>query len=189
MAGSQVTPRTLALGGLAVALAVLLYFTIWPAGSADTQGSGQIPVPARRAQGADPVVPPALGLEGLDAPRAEPANRRDLFRFGAVAPAPVRQADPAATPESAPSATSSEAPSAVDAAPSQPQPALIPLRYVGYAETPGTGKVAALSDGRFTYHGREGDVIEGRWRVVSIGVESLVIEWVDGTGRQTLRLQ
>ena len=74
--------------------------------------------------------------------------------------------------------------------PAGPPPAPpIPLRYVGYAETPGSGKVAALSDGRFTYHGREGDVIEGRWRVVQIGVESLVIERVDGTGRQTLRLQ
>jgi len=50
------------------------------------------------------------------------------------------------------------------------------------------GRIAALSDGTFVYHGREGDVIEGRYRIVKIGVESIVIEHVDGRGRQTIRL-
>jgi hypothetical protein len=72
--------------------------------------------------------------------------------------------------------------------PTPPPPAPIPLRYVGYADNPGSGRVAALSDGRFTYNGKEGDVIEGKWRIVRIGVESIVIEYVNGTGRQTLRL-
>lgn len=67
-----------------------------------------------------------------------------------------------------------------------PPPPPIPLRFVGLAET-AMGKVASLSDGKFVYNAREGDVIEGRWRVVKIGTESLVIERVDGTGRQTLR--
>jgi len=38
------------------------------------------------------------------------------------------------------------------------------------------------------FHGREGDVIDGRYRIVSIGVESIVLEHVDGRGRQTIRL-
>lgn len=72
--------------------------------------------------------------------------------------------------------------------PGPPPPAPIPLRYVGYADNPGSGRIAALSDGRFTYNGKEGDVIEGKWRIVRIGVESVVIEYVNGAGRQTLRL-
>ena len=51
-----------------------------------------------------------------------------------------------------------------------------------------TGKVAVLSDGKFVYYGREGDIIEGRYRVVRIGEESVQMEYVDGRGRQTIRL-
>lgn len=67
-----------------------------------------------------------------------------------------------------------------------PPPPPIPLRVIGIIGT-AAGPVAVLSDGKATFHGRPGDVIEGRWRVVTVGVESVVIERVDGTGRQTLR--
>jgi hypothetical protein len=52
----------------------------------------------------------------------------------------------------------------------------------------GTGRVAVLSDGRSVYHGREGEVIEGRYRIVRIGEESIQMEHLDGRGRQTIRL-
>jgi hypothetical protein len=175
-------------------VAVVLVVTIWPRSAADIPASGQNrPRDPGTAPGADPAVPPPLGIDDMTAQRVAPANRRDLFRFGSAAPAPedVDAGDPGeADPRPAPRSTEGEPepaqPALEPAGPPPPPP--IPLRYVGYAETPGSGKVAALSDGRFTYHGREGDVIEGRWRVVQIGVESLVIESVDGTGRQTLRL-
>ena len=48
--------------------------------------------------------------------------------------------------------------------------------------------MAVLSDGRFTFHGHAGDIIDGRYRIVSIGVESIVLEHVDGRRRQTIRL-
>jgi hypothetical protein len=35
----------------------------------------------------------------------------------------------------------------------------------------------------------EGQVVDGRYRVVKIGEESLVIEYVNGTGRMTLPLR
>ena len=50
------------------------------------------------------------------------------------------------------------------------------------------GKVAVLSDGRNVYYGRAGEIVDGRWRIVSIGEESLQIEHADGRGRQTVRL-
>jgi hypothetical protein len=49
-------------------------------------------------------------------------------------------------------------------------------------------RIAALSDGRFTYYGREGDIIDGRYRIVRIGVESIEMVHVDGRGPQTIRL-
>jgi hypothetical protein len=45
-----------------------------------------------------------------------------------------------------------------------------------------------LSDGKVVVHGKEGAEIEGRYRIVKIGEESLQIEHVDGRGRQTIRL-
>jgi hypothetical protein len=50
------------------------------------------------------------------------------------------------------------------------------------------GTIAVLSDGKFVYYGREGDIIEGRYRVVKIGEESIQVEHLDGRGRQTIRL-
>lgn len=188
MATSRVTPRALVLAAVAVAALVVLV-AIWPRGTADTTGSSpQAPSRDAVAGRDDPSVPPALALEDMEAERSVPANRRDLFRFGAAAPAPGQGPGPAGQlPQGQPRWGRTRT------APPQPQPELpalppppIPLRFVGLAET-ARGKVASLSDGNFVYNAREGDVIEGRWRVVKIGTESLVIERVDGTGRQTLR--
>jgi len=70
----------------------------------------------------------------------------------------------------------------------QAPPPPITLKFIGTIEAPGVGKLAALSDGKFVYRGREGDIIEGRYRIVKIGVESIVMEYLDGRGRQTIRL-
>jgi hypothetical protein len=48
--------------------------------------------------------------------------------------------------------------------------------------------VAAFSDCRMTMRGREGEVIAGQYRLVHIGVESVVMEYVDGRGRETIRM-
>ena len=47
---------------------------------------------------------------------------------------------------------------------------------------------AVLRDDRGVYHGREGDIIEGRYRILKIGAESIELAYVDGRGRQTIRL-
>jgi hypothetical protein len=188
MASKAVPTRVVVLVGLLIVLAAVLV-AVWPAGSTDTQGSITNPPRAAGAPGDDPAVPQPLRLDAMESQRVEPANRRDLFRFGSARPEAIDEpvdepVDPGDDAEVQPPDAAAE-PDPQEGAPQAPP---IPLRYVGYAETPGTGKVAALSDGRFMYHGREGDVIEGRWRIVSIGVESVVIERVDGTGRQALRL-
>ncbi len=69
-----------------------------------------------------------------------------------------------------------------------PPPPPIPLKFIGTVEpTPGD-RVAALSDCRYTFRGREGDIVDGRYRLVRIGVESIVMEYLDGRGRTTIRL-
>ena len=73
--------------------------------------------------------------------------------------------------------------------PPTPPPPPIPYRFIGVLTgVPGQGRIAVLTDGRSVVHGRVNDVIEGRYRIVQIGEESLQIEHYDGRGRQTIRL-
>jgi hypothetical protein len=71
-----------------------------------------------------------------------------------------------------------------------PPPPPIPLRYIGFLQPQsGSGRVAVLSDGRGTViDGKEGDVIEGRYRLLRIGNDSADLIYLDGRGRQTIRL-
>jgi hypothetical protein len=70
-----------------------------------------------------------------------------------------------------------------------PPPPPIALKFIGVVErAPSQLKLAVLSDGRNVFYGREGEVIEGRYRIERIGVESIEMSYVDGRGRQTLRL-
>jgi hypothetical protein len=73
-----------------------------------------------------------------------------------------------------------------------PPPPLPPiaLKFIGIIESPTSArKIAVLSDGRNPpFHGVEGDIIEGRYRILKIGVESIEVAYADGRGRQTIRL-
>jgi len=54
--------------------------------------------------------------------------------------------------------------------------------------SPGRSSSTAFSDCRTTMRGREGDIIDGRYRLVRIGIESVVMEYPDGRGRTTIRM-
>jgi hypothetical protein len=66
----------------------------------------------------------------------------------------------------------------------------IALKFIGIIESPTHArKIAVLSDGRNPpFQGEEGAIIEGRYRILKIGVESIELAYVDGRGRQTIRL-
>jgi hypothetical protein len=64
------------------------------------------------------------------------------------------------------------------------------LRYIGLLDAPAqAGRVAVLSDGRGNvFYGREGDTIEGRYRVLQVSPVATELSYLDGRGRQTIRL-
>ena len=66
----------------------------------------------------------------------------------------------------------------------------IPLRFIGIVEAPTQSKrIAALVDSTgHPFQGREGDVVAGQYRILKIGVESIEMAYLDGRGRQTIRL-
>lgn len=124
-------------------------------------------------------------LDSLSADHPTPiAPERNPFRFGQArpgggSPPPVRVINVADVPPAF-------VPPPVPTGPPPPPP--IPYKYIGLVTTAPAGKVAVLSDGKGVYHGREGEVVEGQYRIVRIGDESIQIEYADGRGRQTIRL-
>jgi hypothetical protein len=135
--------------------------------------------PAREAAARDRAESvPSLRLAVLKAAKAEPEDKgRNLFREQPKAPPPqpVRVTPPPPPPD----------PNAPPPPPPPPPP--ITLRLVGIVQ--GSGKpIAALTDGRDVFYGREGDIIEGRYRILKINVESIDIAYVDGRGQRRLGL-
>lgn len=122
-----------------------------------------------------------MHLQALSATRPGPAGdpERNLFRFKPKAPPPRPPAPPPQV----------VAPPQPSGPPPPPPLAPIAMRFIGLLEaTEHAQKIAVLSDGRGTYQGREGDIIEGRYRILRIGVESVEMAYLDGRGRQTIRL-
>lgn len=184
--------RQLALGALAVILALVVYQMVYRAAPATSRApaassNGERTAP-RAAQGETPPAAPDVHLQALKSERPRPeSSERNLFRFATKAPPPPPPTVPAPSRGTPP-------PVAVVPVPSgPPQPAPPPpitLKFIGIIEaTERAQKIAILSDGRnVPFYGREGDIIEGRYRILKIGVESVELAYVDGRGRQTIRL-
>ena len=135
-------------------------------------------------QAAGPEVE-LVRLDALDHARPEPESAgRNPFRFR---PAPAPPPVPMPTGPSRPGGVDGMPGPIVPAGPPPPPP--ITLKFIGLVEqAPTRIKLAVLSDGRNVFYGKEGDTIEGRYRIERIGAESIEMAYLDGRGRQTLRL-
>jgi len=156
--------------------------------------------PGTSARGTAGRTPRAAGdvLSGVEEvhlaklKQAEPEpidGHRNPFGFGADPKAASSSASKGAGGPNVASAPPPAPAPMVTGPPPVPPPPPITLKFFGVVTAPGRiGKVAALGDGKFVYHGREGEIVEGRYRIVKIGEESIQMEYVDGRGRQTIRL-
>lgn len=184
--------RQLVLGALLVVLAFVLYraVTTEPTGTQGTPGttsSGIRPSSNGRARTAasgrlkePPATAPDVHLRALDDDRPKPIDGdRNLFRFKPKPPPPPPPAPPPQPVRIAPSVP-----------PGPPPLPAIPLKFIGIVEAPTQSKrLAALVDATgHTFHGAEGEVVAGQYRVLKIGAESIEMAYLDGRGRQTIRL-
>jgi hypothetical protein len=167
------------LGVLLVVLAGVLWMRRGGDPAPANAGSRTSNVQGRTA-GRSPDQDLDVRIEALTAERTPPAEiERNPFRFEA------RRRPQADQPQQAPAPSSEPAPSAPSG---PPPPAPIPLKFIGIIESAGVGRMAALTDGKHVFHGRVGDNIEGRYRIVRIGVESIVLERVEDGSQQTIRM-
>jgi hypothetical protein len=125
-------------------------------------------------------LPQPVQLEKLQANGEEPSPARNPFRFG-VPPAPPPKPQVERPPVVAPAPAVPQGP---------PPPPPITLKFIGRVVLPDKRLVAALSDTKGgVFEATEGQIIDGRIRVVKIGEESAIVEYVNGTGRTTLGLK
>lgn len=185
--------QRLVLTGLLVVLLGVAWWQLDPFGSGPSAAGAKVAPPtARPGPGqATPVetLTAGVGLDRLSrVPPAPVTGGRDPFVLGTAEPEPG--ASMAAGRGAGGGATmptpSVPAMPVVPTAPPGPPP--ITVKFIGLLKRDDVGRVAVLSDGRNVYYGREGEIVDGRWRIVHVGEESLQIEYVDGRGRQTVRL-
>ena len=127
------------------------------------------------------ALPPVTTVVALDLDRLRAVggelkgSERDPFRFRPKPPPPApRVQTPVVFAPPVPTGP--------------PPPPPIPLKFIG-AMTVGGQRIAAFSDPRGnTFNGKEGDVLEGRYRLLRIGPDSVDLSYVDGQGRQSIRM-
>jgi len=179
--------QQLLLGVLVVVLAVVAYRTLQttsatqgPASNRQTQARG-----ARNPQAPQAQEAPDVHLDALSGDRPKPEVDRNLFQFKPKAPppapAPVQQPTGPAPPP---------APVIPQGPPPPPPLPPIPLKFIGTMEAPNQSKkIAVLTDGRGgPIYGAEGEIVMGQYRILKIGVESVEVAYLDGRGRQTIRI-
>jgi hypothetical protein len=111
-------------------------------------------------------------------------DRRDPFRYRTEAPAPK------VVVARAPVMLGPPVPLPPPPPPPVPPPPPIPQKFMGLVEmVERGGKVAVLSDSRGgVFYGREGDIIDGRYRLLRVAADQAEVAYTDGRGRQSLRL-
>jgi hypothetical protein len=177
--------RNLAIGAIVAVVVVAVTMTRnQPADSTATTPARRGTAPAA-ATATMPVADVKLELLQQQRPELEEAER-NLFRFQprAAPPAPDEPravAPPSPAPPPPPAAVVPTGP---------PPPPPIGLRFIGLVDAPTqAGRIAILSDGRGNiFYGKDGDIIEGRYKVLKVSPDAAELSYLDGRGRQTIRL-
>jgi hypothetical protein len=153
--------------------------------------------PKRGEQRPDPMsIDPTLRLDllaKLQTVEVQGAHR-SIFDFSQPpAPKPDPAKEAAAKPPAPSPIVPVKPPDAAEEAklqPSKHEAPPIPLKFYGYASPAGqAAKRAFFMEGEEIHVVREGEVVKRRYRIVRIGVNSVVVEDTEAGGQQTLPLE
>ena len=178
--------RTLLVATLILAATAAAY-RFWPeTAGAPAQTSNVRSGSKGAARPGQDIVAPDVHLEALQGEKPRPGEaERDLFRFRQQGQPP----QPGELKPAPPQPQGSQPPATGPGASEAGAPPPISLKFIGVVTAPEQNKtIAFLTDGRGVYEGTEGGVIEGRYRILKIGVESIDLVYLDGRGRQTIRM-
>ena len=172
---------------------------------AEGRGASKARVSQQRLTEFRPTLKRSNSTEALDPTKIDPTLRadllakvrgvqyggieRNLFQFGAPKPKALPPVNPTGPlPKPAPKPGEPGGPEA--AAPPKPTAPPVTMKYFGFVNRPGdVHRRAFLLDGEDVFVAVEGEVIKRRYRVVRIGVNSLIVEDIEFKSEQTLPLQ
>jgi hypothetical protein len=174
----------LVLGAALVVLTILGYRALTPTSEVPASTSNSRETAAASSSGNRGATPsaeaPAVHLDALEQQRPKPGGpERNLFRF-----------KPPPAPPSPPVVVRPTTPVAPPVPSGPPPPPPITLKFIGVIDRgAGQPKIAVLSDGVGPpMQGIEGGTVAGKYRILRIGAESIEMAYLDGRGRQTIRL-
>jgi hypothetical protein len=166
------------LGVVLLGLAVVAWYQ-WPQ-AAPIAPTSNLPPGQPQPSAQAFTLPEPVRLGDLDQAPPATAVGRNPFTFG-MRPAPVQQAV-----RSMPATGQfGEVPALLQGPPP------IGLRLAGMMVAPGTSRTMATLKDPSTwalFHAFEGDVVDGRYKLVKVGDKSVVVSYVDGSGQRTLGL-
>ncbi len=176
-AGPQRRRQVIRLGVLLVLLGGLVWYQM-------RGTSPAVPARANANQAAVPVdqlaVPEPVDLNALASVTPPTDAARNPFAFGVPPPPPPP-----------PQPVLPDRPVEQMRPPEPVGPPPIRLRLTGLTVLPGSQRaLVTLTDPNThaLYQGFEGDIVDGRYRIVKIGLQSVVVSYVDGSGMRTLAL-
>lgn len=185
-AGPQRRRLFLMIGALVVIYVVLSKFAGGePLPIPQTTGPAPTSKPIVRTSGpgtrnaskkADATMPVALKLKQIEEVPDEPEAGRNLFRFG-VPPPPPYVPPPYVPPPPPP----------IPQGPPPPPPIPpIPLTLTWvYSETAPHRAYLADKNG-VVFEATQGQVVDGRYKLLAVGTSSVVMSYLDGTGQRTI---
>ena len=178
--------QVMLLAGLAAVAVVVLILGLGPDTPAERAVTPSNPAGQSGGRAVRDVPVVDLRLERLHEAREElPESTRDPFRFRPKPPPPAPPRTAATAPPPRPPEFTPPPPP-VPTGPPPPPP--IAIKFFGWAMLGGQ-RVANFSDARGNiFSGKEGDIIEGRYRILRIGPDTVDVAYLDGRGRQTIRL-
>jgi hypothetical protein len=177
-AGAAERRRLVWLVAVMLALAALLFWNQRPPAVPGTTASNA-QAQGQASDAGTMVRPEAVNLAVLDDVPESPEPGRNPFAFGVRPPPPAPPAPPPAPMVEIPTA------------PPVPQgPPAIALRLVGAMKMPDGRTMVTLKDPATNglFQAFENDVVDGRYRVTKITMQSALLSYVDGSGARTVRL-
>ena len=180
-------PRAAILGAVLVVLVAVLAFMWWPAAAPAPSPSNQAREQRRPVATTAAGTPSELDVRIDDLKQGPPepsGENRNPFRFYVKPPPP-----PPPPPPPVRSTVPEQPIGPPPPPPGPPPPPPITIKFIGTVEKAGR-KLAIFSDGRGApVWAAEGETVLGQWKLVRIGVESVVMEYPDGRGRQTIPMR
>lgn len=168
---------------LVVALGGVIWFQFFRTAGTGAPASNPVTARAETATGSMPA-PQVVRLGELNAVSEFGEVGRNPFTYGAR-PAPP---PPPPRPQGPPPGMAS-LPPMTPPAPQGPPPIGLKLTGITTAEQNGRPMVS-LKDpvSNALFQAFEGDIVDGRYRVVKVGTQSVVLSYVDGSGTRTISL-